>query len=274
MFRSSLSSHYDPVDDDDQPQDEKMEGIEISNTGYRATVVLYTLYLCTFINVVLITYAVYAICTNGSVTHVQKLQTLRLQDTYISLDSIYSDKSSTKISYGSIINHSRHFTKVSSSEPSRILSSDESLLLHDPGRLPYYGRRLFVNSSVSTFVQFRVMDYGMENCRLVLSVPSRNNTKAIIGQGDLPQRISLWRYPITSLLDHRKLSWATRPTQRRYFGSMEVAYSSLLETPSFTCPSLSYQTFELTCAAEDCYVDIEGVGIQSSGLFMRQYQSL
>lgn len=110
------------------------------------------------------------------------------------------------------------------------------------------------------------MDYGMEHCKLVLSVPAQNKTKAIIGAGDVPQRISVWEYPEASLLDHRKLSWATRPTQRRYFGSMEAEYGSSLETASFACPSLSHQTFELTCATDDCYVDIEGVGQHSSGM--------
>ena len=110
------------------------------------------------------------------------------------------------------------------------------------------------------------MDFGMENCKLVISVPGQNETKAIIGVSNVPQRISVWEYPTAGPLDHRKLSWATRPTGKYYFASMEVAYGSSLETSSFRCPSLSYQTFELTCATEDCYVDIEAVGTQSSGM--------
>lgn len=172
MFFPSPSSHYDPVNGDDQPQDEKIEGTSISYpqssakrrtprcnpeiqisksrcSEYHAIAMLCIVFICTLIDMVLISYAIYVIRTNGLSTSTQELQALKLQDTYVSLDSIYLNKSSTDISYGSIINHSRYFTQVSSSNPSEILSSDERLLLHNPGRLPYYGRRLFVNSTAS-----------------------------------------------------------------------------------------------------------------------------
>ena len=114
--------------------------------------------ICTFIDIALICYAIYAIHSNGQTTSTQKLQDLKLQDTYVNLDSIYLNKSSTEISYESIINHSRYFTQVSSSDPSKIMSSDERLLLHDAGRLPYYGRRLLVNSTVSRVVYCNIKE--------------------------------------------------------------------------------------------------------------------
>lgn len=104
----------------------------------------------------------------------------------------------------------------------------------------------------------------MEKCSLVLSVPPKNEN-IIVNEGGTPVPISVWKYPEVGVLDRRTLSWSTRPAQIIFFVSIDAQYGSSFETASFPCPSLSYQTFEFTCGAVDCRIDIEGIGEQETG---------
>ncbi|KJA18984.1 hypothetical protein HYPSUDRAFT_168610 [Hypholoma sublateritium FD-334 SS-4] len=272
MLYFSSRSHYEPINSDDKQ--DIMKGLQSNKAHRHIDFATSLVLLCGIVNVLLLASCVYRIYAIELRKPAPQFRDLKLQDTYVSLDTIFPKSSSTNISYGNIINHSRYFTQISSAQPLRIMPPNEQLYVDDSGRVPYYARRLVINSTISTFVQFRIMDYGMELCRLFLSVPPQNETKDISGAIGIPQRISIWEYPKAGLLDHRTLCWNTRPSQRKYFGSLETTYAATSQTHIFPCQSLSYQTFELACETDNCYVDVEGIGLQPSGLYMRQYQSL
>ncbi|KAF9545036.1 hypothetical protein CPC08DRAFT_649475, partial [Agrocybe pediades] len=121
-------------------------------------------------------------------------------------------------------------------------------------------------------------DYGMEKCALTLSLPPRNETEETTNSkssGRSAQQIAVWKFVTSGLpIDQSKLSWSTRPKQRQFFATMPIQYGSSYSTATFPCPSMSWQAFELACISADCHLDIESVGVEESGLYMQQYQSI
>ena len=116
------------------------------------------------------------------------------------------------------------------------------------------------------------MDFGMELCTLMITVSPRNETEDVIsGQENGPGLIDIWSLPsVKDKIDHERLTWATKPRERSFFYSLKVDYGASFETPRFSCASLSYQTFEISCSASTphCNIDIKGLGSQSSGTFL------
>ena len=120
---------------------------------------------------------------------------------------------------------------------------------------------------VSTIVQFRAIDYGMENCSLALTPTSAGGSALadvdldVWTLADAPQRPGR---RLNANLDVRTLTWASRPPRKEHVGVLKVVGG---ETRMFTCPSGSYHTLEITCATRGCDVDILGVGHGESGAF-------
>ena len=120
---------------------------------------------------------------------------------------------------------------------------------------------------VSTIVQFRAIDYGMENCSLALMPPSAEGAALadieldVWALADAPQRPGR---RLNANLDVRALTWASRPARKEHVGVLKVVGG---ETDMFTCPSGSYHTLEIACATRGCDVDILGVGHGESGAF-------
>ena len=121
---------------------------------------------------------------------------------------------------------------------------------------------------VSTIVQFRAIDYGMENCSLALTPTSAGGSALadvdldVWTLADAPQRPGR---RLNANLDVRTLTWASRPPRKEHVGVLKVVGG---ETRMFTCPSGSYHTLEITCAMRGCDVDILGVGHGESGAFL------
>lgn len=121
---------------------------------------------------------------------------------------------------------------------------------------------------VSTIVQFRAIDYGMENCSLALTPTSAEGSALadvdldVWTLADAPQRPGR---RLNANLDVRTLTWASRPARKEHVGVLKVVGG---ETRMFTCPSGSYHTLEIACATRGCDVDILGVGHGESGAFL------
>ncbi|KAF9557472.1 hypothetical protein CPC08DRAFT_710368 [Agrocybe pediades] len=203
----------------------------------------------------------------------------QLRSSYMNLEALYKDDSVSRTKVGPIINHAPAMYQVLSTRPNEVQPVYSELILKHVGFAPMDVRRLVANASTSTIAQFRVMDFGMEICTLAVTVPPRNETEDIItgfeealeGRGV----VDIWILTeITTKVDPRKLSWANKPRVRKLLHSLPVRYGTSTETPKFSCPSLSYQTFEISCSVPKCNIDIIGRGSYSSGLHMWQYQSV
>jgi hypothetical protein len=116
-------------------------------------------------------------------------------------------------------------------------------------------------SQISTVLQFRVQDFGMERCNVTLSPfiynaepPERTTVGAV--NDTLIGRVELWRLGLRTRLDPQDLSWRTRPIRSLLLASWEFTSGRRMETPEFLCESGSIMTFELACAGEDdCRID-------------------
>lgn len=125
---------------------------------------------------------------------------------------------------------------------------------------------------VSTVVQFRAIDYGMENCSLALApAPSAEGAAAADVELDVWALADARRRPgqgLNANLDVRTLTWASRPARREHIGTLSVVGGAPGETRMFACPSGSYHTLEIACATTGgCDVDILGIGHGQSGAF-------
>src|SRR6267154_2226170 len=119
---------------------------------------------------------------------------------------------------------------------------------------------------LESIAQFRVLDFGMENCSLSLTVPPRNNTADLLFS-DIGDSVTLdvWSLPARRKLDLYNLSWAKIPQPRVYIGHMNVSYGETHRMPSFKCKSQSYQTFAVSCSSPGCLVNVTGKDAGASG---------
>ena len=116
-------------------------------------------------------------------------------------------------------------------------------------------------------MQFRAIDYGMENCSLALAPSAEGplvdvelDVWALAGAPRRPGR------RLNSNLDVRTLTWASRPARKEHVGVLSVVGGASGETRTFACPSGSYHTLEIACArTRGCDVHILGIGHGESG---------
>ncbi|KAJ7510320.1 hypothetical protein B0H11DRAFT_2216129 [Mycena galericulata] len=200
---------------------------------------------------------------------------LEIRSPYVNLAELYSQTPLQSSKHDPIVNHARAFVQISSTEPNRIFPPYGLMRPVADGMVPEYQRHLLVTPTISTIAQFRVADFGMENCSLSITVPSPHDTDDTIT--DEPATLDIWSLPVTKKLDMQTLSWATRPTGGTFFGSLPVSFGETHRLPGFHCHSGTYHTFEFklsTCSKPGCKIDVMGNGDQASGLYMYQYQTV
>jgi hypothetical protein len=108
----------------------------------------------------------------------------------------------------------------------------------------------FVNlePQISTIVQFRHIDYGMEHCTLNHSVPPQSDSK--------PSVVEVWELDIAvEISRYMGDTWKTAAPRRRMLTTMHFPPNG--DTYSFNCPSNEFSTFELACPLQSttCQVD-------------------
>ncbi|GAW03167.1 protein [Lentinula edodes] len=85
------------------------------------------------------------------------------RSTYIRFDELYANRSRS-IVYDPIINLPRVSVQTSSRQQGKSIHYPDETLITDNGLVPAYSVKLQVSSEISTIIQFRTIDYGMENC--------------------------------------------------------------------------------------------------------------
>ncbi|KAJ7454831.1 hypothetical protein FB451DRAFT_1184668 [Mycena latifolia] len=227
---------------------------------------------CTIIDVLLVMYlGIQHYSTNRNAANAEP-DDLELRSPYVNLAELYSQTSLKSSKHDPIVNHARAFVQISSTEPDQIFPPYGLMRPVADGMVPEYQRHLLVTPTISTIAQFRVADFGMENCSLSITVPPRNESDGHLA--DEPATLDIWSLPVTKKMNMQKLSWATRPTSATFFGSLPVAFGETRRLPGYRCPSGSYQTFEFRCSTPKCKIDIMGSGDKASGVYMYQYQTV
>lgn len=107
----------------------------------------------------------------------------------------------------------------------------------------------------STVIQFRNLDFGMENCHLNPTVPVNITSFDARVNINTSSALDIWMLDNSWELS-RDVEWKTAPARRSHFATISLAGTG--HTPiEFYCPSTSFSTFEFSCSKRtpDCYVE-------------------
>jgi hypothetical protein len=129
---------------------------------------------------------------------------------------------------------------------------------------------MLTQNQISTFVQFRALDYGMENCSLALHIPEYGSETMEITR--IGSTIDVWSLAVDSKVDLQKLSYKTLPRRISKVGTFTPRYNSTEQLPSFTCESGTYHAFLLACPEgahkESCWVDVTSTNEELVGTYL------
>lgn len=123
-----------------------------------------------------------------------------------------------------------------------------------------------------TIAQFRVIDFGMEDCSLTLRLPSANEPL----EGTEPfnfnptSALDVFRLNAPKALDVRTLSYRSRPPVAEKTAAVLVRAGEEIEITRFPCKWASLHTFELACSAgSDCLIDVWSTQNKTWGAYSR-----
>jgi len=138
---------------------------------------------------------------------------------------------------------------------------------------PYYGTlpqedwQLFLNDSITSIVQFRVRDFGMERCRFQFGLPKngvldplRNNRTSVQPHweaGGSEAVISIWSLDTSRWLERTDLCYRSKPPRSERVATMLVKQNEVIRsTEQFLCPSDNILTYEIACESANCDISI------------------
>ncbi|KAE9393406.1 hypothetical protein BT96DRAFT_226005 [Gymnopus androsaceus JB14] len=215
-----------------------------------------------------------------------------IRQTYIGFDKLYANQSRASVSHP-IINLPRASIQVFSTKPKELISQPYNTIMTDNGLVPVYSSRLYVSSQISTLVQFRTIDYGMEDCSLTVTVPQEptfsgtaqggTNSSFIVEDFDKKRasQVDVWAvsYAESLLLSSYRMTLSTAPTRRAYLGKLDARTGFTSNISRFPCKPGEYFTFELACPSiksseSGCGLDVKTVKKEAVGLYLLQYQTV
>ncbi|KAJ7052541.1 hypothetical protein C8F01DRAFT_570245 [Mycena amicta] len=222
--------------------------------------------LCAVVDVVLV---LYVGLQNRAGSATWQSDDLEIRSPYVHLAELYAQKQLKSSEDEPIINHARAFVQIDANQPDKIFPSYGA---SRNGMIPEYERRLVATETMSTIAQFRIVDFGMEQCSLSVTVPARNEANDVIAYES--STIDIYLLPVSKKLNMQKLSYSTRPLGGKFFSSLPVSFNNTHSLPWYPCEWGTYQTFEFRCSKPGCKIDITGTGDAESGLYIVQHQSI
>ena len=114
---------------------------------------------------------------------------------------------------------------------------------------------------VSTIVQYRTVDFGMEACELVLSIPELGAPLEDHGSFAMHpgSRFDVFRLAATHPVDPLTLTYRNKPARADKVATLEAHENQNQDivTHRFPCPSASLHVFEIACTqGEECLLDV------------------
>lgn len=126
----------------------------------------------------------------------------------------------------------------------------------------------------SSIAQFRVRDWGMEICQIVINIPPQptgNATgKTTVSMSEPTAALDVWKLEADDydFIDVRTVSWNSRPRRRTTLpmATLDLHKGTKVSTDKFSCPRDSIQTFEFSCrpGSNPCLVDFWQDGVSTS----------
>ncbi|KAI0797351.1 hypothetical protein BC629DRAFT_1285868 [Irpex lacteus] len=207
---------------------------------------------------------------------------LEIRNAYYGLDELYDPRWNLVNSshHDPIINLPRRLGMVDSSNPHKISPFEEHLTLTPYGRMSIPDHHLQVSDQMHMIYQFRVIDYGMEECQLALRLPELDDDKLLdpyVFRGDNNQvLLDVCELDAPKLIDIPKLSWSTRPSCKNHVGTFAARPGTERTLAKFPCETATVRSFQLSCAPQnrDCFIDVWSSQNQTWGVFMYQHQTV
>ncbi|KAJ7459648.1 hypothetical protein B0H11DRAFT_1872745 [Mycena galericulata] len=181
---------------------------------------------------------------NGPVTY-KNIHLLYRPSPYIRFDEIHRPSPPVPRQFN---NYPITLAQIDAEDEGRVFPNDHGALMSPIGTIVPEDRR------ISTVIQFRTIDWGMEECELKLSLPALNKDAQSSGIS-----VVLHRLNQTYRLDDTTLSYQSRPPRVSKVATIQLAQDvPTLWQQRFRCKSDGVLTFELECSPthkSNCLVD-------------------
>ncbi|KAI0060423.1 hypothetical protein BV25DRAFT_961190 [Artomyces pyxidatus] len=205
--------------------------------------------LCTCLNIF-----AYASTSRAQVRHFMDIVHLRRPSQFFGIDRVTRPPHESP----ALVIYPNMLQVINRSEP-RTAYSDDPVRFAQSGTLVAPEDRLFkVTSEVSTIVEFRTVDYHMEQCEIAVFLPE-HITQTLeyphIQLGDAPILMDIWKLRTTYPIDPKLLTWSTRPSRVGNKVDTVAVAPGLNYTYRFQCPSDSLQVFEFSAATPTTSVE-------------------
>ncbi|KAI0370714.1 hypothetical protein BV20DRAFT_238967 [Pilatotrama ljubarskyi] len=198
---------------------------------------------------------------------------------YIGLKELYESGAVNASKIDPITIRPRVSAQVFVDEPDRLPPRGEHDYWHDRyGMMSPNERRLRVTPNVHTIVQYRAIDFGMEDCHLVFTLPALGVPLEAGASFEMnpASRFDVFRLDTQRPIDVRKLSYRTRPKVLEKVATgvvPRVDGETLIHR--FPCPWSSLHVFEVACAeGTECLVDAWSSQNTTYGVNMIQHQTV
>ncbi|KAG6853252.1 hypothetical protein C0991_005710 [Blastosporella zonata] len=206
---------YRPLSIDEDGQ-EPFENLNLptrnSHTSYHSGV-LWLCIACTAVNVfILLWYPRGSLCDgNSSPFNKKNIHTLRRPSQYVGFDTI--PRSSPPIPRN-FSNFPFAVAQIDEGEPHKVFEVNSMRFMALSGTVYPEERKVIISNKVSTIMQFRAIDYGMEICELQIHLPPSSASAGEI------QAISVYRLESSAPLNLERLSYKTSPQRLGRLGDI------------------------------------------------------
>jgi len=232
-----------PINEDDGASDVSSEPKPKRNQfmiiGLAAMVCL----ICTVINVVVVFHIPTVVDSTAEIPLTYTgINQLRRPSQFIGLDRVKRPSPPIPLQFD---NYPIVVTQIDEARAEKVFEGDLKRYTGRAGTVYPEDRRILITPSVSTVVQFRAIDYGMEICELHVNLPPLlPNSTLYPGYTFM---VTLHRLDVSAPLDTRSLSYNSRP--HRLFKIDDIPLSSEGVTHwhrKFSCSSEEVLSFELS----------------------------
>jgi len=145
-------------------------------------------------------------------------------------------------------------SQINQADPDRAYGDDPVKFAALGGLVAPIDRQLKVTTKISTIVEFQAIDYKMENCELMLTMPSSQEPNSSLKLGSEDNIVNIWLLKESFHLDMKTLSWNTRPVRVRKVDSVSIAFNKNYTYP-FHCPLNSLHAFEVSAGNDETFVE-------------------
>ncbi|KAF8433676.1 hypothetical protein L210DRAFT_3649499 [Boletus edulis BED1] len=198
--------------------------------------------LCTLLNVALSVFPAMFSQTKVSQTDTlvtrQNIHLLRRPNQYIGFDKI--PRPSPPVGR-QLSTYPTLLSLVDSASPDTVFEDDFVAQMVHSGTITPDDRKVRITPTMSTIVQFRAIDWGMEICELHIHLPES------YGQEGHSGSLGVYRINSTIPLDSSSLSYNTRPPRVVRQGVIPLGNGVVTWHRKFSCATEEVLSFELSC---------------------------